>query len=254
MPRPPTLLLSFAHPDDESFLVAGTVAKSIAEHDARVVLATATVGEAATLHPGARHTREELGAVREGELRRAAAVLGIESVYVLGHRDRHLAEADAGLVRRQLVRAIRAHRPDVVITFDPNGSNLHPDHIAISRFTADAVSAAADARWHPEEGDAHAVPRLLWTGAEPLWVVLRDIDAPEAMASRPGVDYLVDVTAYRDRKREALLAHESQRRGIDRIFFQPGNEERVLALEVFRDAWPDGVRRAPRRSIFEGLR
>lgn len=250
-PERPTLLLSFAHPDDESFLAAGTVAKCIAEHGARVVLCTATRGEGATLHPGAIYTREELGVVREGELLRAAEVLGIDDVHLFGHPDRHLAEAAVATIRGELVRAIRLHRPQVVITFDPNGSNLHPDHIAISRFTADAVSVAADPRWLPEAGEAHAVSRLLWTGATPLWKQLRETPSPEELARLPGVDYLVDVRAYRARKRDALLAHLSQRRGIDRLFFEPGDEDLVLSYEVFRDAWGPSRKGVPRGEIFE---
>ena len=44
----------------------------------------------------------------------------------------------------------------------PNGMNLHPDHIAISRFASDAV-AAADPRWFPETGEPHTVARMLWS-------------------------------------------------------------------------------------------
>lgn len=251
--RQPTVLLSFAHPDDEAFLAAGTAAKCIAEEGARVVLCTATRGEGATLRPGALYTREELGDAREAELLRAAEAIGISDVHLFAHPDRHLADADPEVVRGELVRAIRLHRPQVIITFDPNGSNLHPDHIAISRFTADAVSAAADPRWLPDGGEAHSVSRLLWTGAEPLWTQLREAPSPDALARRPGVDYLVDVRAHRARKREALLAHLSQRHGIDRLFFQPGDEELVLGFEVFRDAWRAGAPAKVRSGIFEDL-
>lgn len=74
-----------------------------------------------------------------------------------------------------------------MITFDPNGGNLHPDHIAISRFTSDAVTAAADGRWHPELGPPHRVVRLLWVGTVLPW---EETD-PGRLAETPGVDFLL---------------------------------------------------------------
>src|SRR5206468_7450063 len=71
-----------------------------------------------------------------------------------------LAPADD--IRRRIVQIIRRIRPETVITFDPEGGNQHPDHIAISRFGADGISAAADGRWYPEAGKPHVVGRLLW--------------------------------------------------------------------------------------------
>lgn len=90
--------------------------------------------------------------MREAELRRAAEILGIASVDLLGYRDKQLASAPHAEVREKLVRLLRRHRPQVVVTFDPNGSNAHTEHVAVSRFTSDAVQAAADGRFFPEAG------------------------------------------------------------------------------------------------------
>ena len=108
-----------------------------------------------------------------------------------------LAAAPVDTIRRQLVEVIRAVRPQVVVTFDPNGSNLHPDHVAISRFASDAVAAAGDARWFPELGTAHATARLLWTLPVRPWEVVRRTDP----ALEPGVDFVLDVVALRLRAR-----------------------------------------------------
>ena len=92
-------------------------------------------------------------------------------------------------MREALVRRIRGHRPHVVISFDPNGMNGHPDHVAIARFTIDAVAAAADPRWMDASGRPYRVPRLLWTAPVPPWEVTR----PRDLGREPGVDFVIDM-------------------------------------------------------------
>ena len=125
------ILISFAHPDDETVLTGGLIAKSAAA-GIPVALAVATRGEAGKAGDPPVCTVDELPAVREAELRQAAAVLGLADLTWLGYRDRELAAAPVDAIRRQLVRLLRSRRPEIVVTFDPNGSNLHPDHVAIS--------------------------------------------------------------------------------------------------------------------------
>ena len=153
---PARILLIFAHPDDESFIAAGLV-RGHADRGARTALVTATRGDAGRVGDPPLCDREELPAVREAELRRAADVIGISDVQVLDHREKHLSEASADGMREALVRRIRGYRPHVVISFDPNGMNGHPDHVAIARFTIDAVAAAADPRWMDAAGRPYRV-------------------------------------------------------------------------------------------------
>src|SRR5215208_1445594 len=110
----PALLFCFAHPDDETFATGATVARYASTGTA---LVCATRGEAGrvTAMPGA--SREEVGRVREAELRDAASVLGIGEVELLGHPDGSLAQVDVDLLVGQLVHAMRRHRPRVVVTF-----------------------------------------------------------------------------------------------------------------------------------------
>src|SRR5687767_744689 len=145
------LLFIYAHPDDESFGVAG-IAKMHAERGTDVAIVTATRGDAGRAGEPPICSRAELPARREAELREAARILGINHVTVLDYLDKHLADAPVDKIRRELVRAIRSHRPHVVVTFDPDGANRHPDHVAMSRFASDAVGAAADPRWYPDAG------------------------------------------------------------------------------------------------------
>lgn len=126
------IMCVFAHPDDESFMAAGVACK-YGEEGARVALVTATLGEEGGAGDPPVCTKEDLPAVREAELRSAVEILGIDSLDLLGYRDRQLASAPYAEVREKLVRLLRSHRPRVVVTFDPNGSNAHTDHVAISR-------------------------------------------------------------------------------------------------------------------------
>jgi len=245
----PTLLFSFAHPDDESFSGVGLACWCLAR-GIRVVLLCATRGEAG--RPGDADISgapSDVGAARERELRQAAWIIGIEHVHLLGYRDRELADADPTAIRRQLVGQLREYRPAVVVTFDPNGFNRHPDHLAISRFTMDAVSAAADPRWHQDLGPPHSVGRVLWTPPLPPWETARS----PSLEQEPGVDFVIDISQWRDRKAAALRAHRTQHHSVNRYFFSQPDIDRILSTEVFRQGFGPALPARPSSDPFEGL-
>lgn len=124
-----SLLVILAHPDDESFPMGGVLAKYAAE-GVRVVLICATRGEAGI--PGL--PPEATGRLRERELREAAATLGLTEVRFLGYQDGQLALVDPERVVNRLVDIMSEVRPQVVITFGPEGVSGHPDHLAIHRY------------------------------------------------------------------------------------------------------------------------
>lgn len=248
MPNRSTILFSLAHPDDESFLVAGVACKYSAQ-GVRLVLATATPGEAGKVGDPPVCSSKELPRVRESELRRAVDLLGIDVLHLLGYRDKELSKADPAQIRGQLVCLLRRYRPSLVITFDPSGFNQHPDHIAISRFTSDAIAAAADPRWLPEAGKPHQVTRLLWT--PPLRP--EEIGAGPLLANRPGVDFLVDVKTWSARKAAALRAHRTQHLSINRIWFDRPDPEVALSSEPFRQAWGPSLESRPETDLLAGM-
>jgi LmbE family N-acetylglucosaminyl deacetylase len=215
----------------------------------RTVLVTATRGERGKAGDPAICKPDELAACRETELREAGAIIGLDELHLLDYRDRELDQAPPDEMRRTLVSLIRRVRPLVVITFDANGFNVHPDHVAISRFTSDAIAAAADPRWHPDAGDPHQVARLLWTPAFPPWEAVR-FDRLDAQAS---ADFVLDVSPWRDRRAAALRAHRSQHLSIDKYFFNQPDPARILSLEIWRQAWGPPLRRRPADDILEGL-
>ena len=243
------LLLLLAHPDDESFMLAATAARAVAD-GRRVALVCATRGQLGSAGEPPLCTREELPAVREAELRAACAVLGIELVALLDHEDRRLGEAPVDEMRRTLVRHVRAERPAVVVTFDPAGVTGHPDHVAIMGFTLDAVTAAADPRWMPELGPAHRVRRIVWPSPVLPW----DESRPDVLARRGGVDFVIDTRAWRDAKIRALRTHRTQHRSVQRHWFDdvaPGVDP--FATETFRLAWGEPPPSVPAHDLFAGI-
>lgn len=240
----PRLLLIFAHPDDESF-IAGGLARRVAGQGGTTTLITATRGDAGRVGAPPLCRREDLPAVREAELRRAAAILGIADLRLLDYRDKQVSDAPVDAMREALVRLIRRRRPHVVVTFDPNGMNGHPDHVAIGRFALDAAAAAADPRWAAAGEAPHRVPRLLWNAPAPPWEVAR--------AAEPGVDFLIDVASHRAARAAALRAHRTQRVPIDRCFFSKPDVDRILSFEAFRQAWGPVLPRVPADDVLTGL-
>lgn len=160
------LLAVLAHPDDESLGVGGTLAKYAAE-GVETYLVTATRGERGRFGSrGKTADPAEVGSVREAELRAAAAVLGIREVSILGYPDGGVDQVDATMAIRAIVSHIRRLRPDVIVTFGPEGAYGHPDHIAICQFATAATVCAADAgydvhdRSQEERHPAHRVAKL----------------------------------------------------------------------------------------------
>jgi LmbE family N-acetylglucosaminyl deacetylase len=251
---PPSILFCFAHPDDESFSAAGTAMKYSAR-GVRTALVTATRGERGKTGDPPICTPSELPAVRERELREAAAIIGFDELHLLGYRDRELVDAPPDEIRRSLVSTIRRVRPAVVFTFDPNGFNLHADHVAISRFTSDAIAVAADPRWHADTGEAHLVSRLLWTPPIAPWEAAgRDAALePWTTGDSAGVDFVIDVSEWRERRAAALRAHQTQHLSIDRYFFDQPDLDRILAREFWRHAWGPPLRSRPADDILTGL-
>jgi LmbE family N-acetylglucosaminyl deacetylase len=157
------LMAVLAHPDDESLGFGGTLARCAAE-GVQTYLVTATRGERGwTGDPDANPGPEALGRLREGELRAAAKELGLREVRFLDYVDGELDQADPEEAVRRIVGHLRRVRPQVVLTFDPQGAYGHPDHIAICQLTTAAVLAAADPQFEAEQGGrAHRVSKLYY--------------------------------------------------------------------------------------------
>ena len=186
-----------AHADDAEWGCSGTVAKLCAE-GWEMVYVLCTDGSKGIDDPEI--TGEELVRIRMEEQTNAGQVLGLHDVVFLGHEDAML-EPDLTL-RRDIARAIRRYRPNLVICQNPvrtlvgRGYVGHPDHFAAGEATLAAV--------YPTARDRLTFPELLEEGLEPhkvgeLWVM-----------DRENADQYVDVTEHIETAVEALRAHASQ--------------------------------------------
>ena len=163
MLHPLRLMCVLAHPDDESLGTGGTLAKYAAA-GIETYLVTATRGERGwTGDPADNPGLSALGHTREAELRAAAQALGIHELKFLDYIDGDLDKADPADAIGQIVGHLRRVRPQVVVTFGPDGAYGHPDHIAISQLTTAALVAAADGRLHDPDGQPpHRVAKLYY--------------------------------------------------------------------------------------------
>ena len=200
MPR--TLLAVFAHPDDETFAIGGTLARCHAE-GIRTALFTATDGEAGRTTGTPVRDRGEVAQLRRRELLAACGVLGVDRIFTPGFPDGGLSATPADELVGHVVRVIRDVRPDVVLTFGPEGApNRHADHRAISRAATAAFFQAGIRTEHPAEGPPFRAGRLWftsWTGEF----------GPAGVEGVP-VTCRVDIRAEQPAKRRAFAEHASQ--------------------------------------------
>lgn len=136
-----TVLGVWAHPDDEAYLSAGLMALA-RDAGQRVVVATATRGEAGTPDPELWPPRR-LGRVREHEVHASLAALGVTEHHFLGYVDGTLAEQDTVEAVERIALIMVAAQPDTIVTFGPDGMTGHADHRRVSAWTTSARALAA---------------------------------------------------------------------------------------------------------------
>jgi len=235
----------FAHPDDETFVAGGTIAQLTAAGH-RVDLFCATDGDAGKSSGIPFSSRTELGARRRLELAAASQVLGIGSLSTPGHGDGVLKEVDPDRLIGEIVYFVRRYQPDVVLTFGPEGApTQHRDHRAISRAATAAFFLAGLASEYADqlrEVAPHAASRLYYAAWDP--------PSPDAelKALSVAVSCRVPVGDHLATKREAFLAHASQRQHETRF-----EELTMLATERFALAAGVAQPRSVTESLFEGL-
>jgi len=225
-----TLLVVFAHPDDESFGPAATLAKYVAQ-GVRITLLCATRGEAGEISDPRLATPESLGQVRGEELRSACQAIGIQELRFLGYRDGQMKSYDPHEVEGKVVRAIREVRPRVILTFGPDGISGHLDHITIGKATTDAFFSAGDERRFPEhmaEGlSPHKAEKLYYVAVPRSRFQAMSLDLPGTCDDR--ITTVVDVMPFLEVKRRAIACHKTQ--------LPPGNIFAQMSDEEMRKWW-----------------
>jgi LmbE family N-acetylglucosaminyl deacetylase len=261
----PVLMVVHAHPDDESSQTGGTLARYAAA-GCRTVLVTCTDGsQGDAIEHGAKpgadgHDPHDVAACRSRELDAAARALGVHEVVKLGYPDSGMATGDGPSVPdcfstrparpmvTQMVRLMRSHRPDVVITYPPNGLSEHPDHIR----THDVV-VAAHANVVANTAPGHRPPRLYYIAMSvsrlrEAQTSIRAIFGDEAWVPPDGlgvddddVTTVIDVAAFWDDKLRALAAHASQADAtlLGKIYSAAGERAKSVArVEEYVRAHP----------------
>ncbi|MFH8560917.1 N-acetyl-1-D-myo-inositol-2-amino-2-deoxy-alpha-D-glucopyranoside deacetylase [Streptomyces sp. NPDC017988] len=249
MTEPPArrLLLVHAHPDDESINNGATMAKYAAE-GAHVTLVTCTLGEEGeVIPPGLAHLaadrEDSLGSWRVGELAAAMKELGVTDHRFLGgpgryrdsgmmgteqnHRPGAFWSADPDEAAAHLVEVIREVRPQVLITYDPDGGYGHPDHIQAHRVAMRAADLAAEPAFRRDLGEPHSIAKIYWNRvprsvAEERFRRLEGqlrhspFTAPAAVTDVPGVTdderitTEIDGGPFKAAKAAAMRAHATQ--------------------------------------------
>jgi LmbE family N-acetylglucosaminyl deacetylase len=259
-PSPLRLLCVLAHPDDESLGTGGTLAKYSAEGIDTFVV-TATRGERGRFGDGVESPGPDVvGRTREAELRAAARELGVREVTVLGYPDGGLER----IPRDEAVQTVAGHivriRPQVVMTFGPDGAYGHPDHIAISQITCAAVVAAA--------GRGHGVSKLyVIAWSEGRWrayeAALRKLvfrvhgEERQAVPWREwAITTRLDTTAVWDKVWRAVSEHRTQMAIYQKFEELAAEHQQALwgTQEFYRVFSSVDVGPGKETDLFEGLR
>ena len=223
LPERFTLVSFHAHPDDESLLTGGTLARAASEGH-RVVLVTATDGALGLAAP-TDGTGAQLARTRMAELEQAAAALGCARVVWLGYADSGLrpdpsdssafANCDVEEAAVRLAAVLVEEVADVLTTYDSHGGYGHPDHVHVHRVGVRAAELAGTAVVLEA-----TVPARLFRGVLKGLRILRSPvggSAPlgtQRVFSDPGtITHRVRVTGHLRAKRAGMSAHASQQRG-----------------------------------------
>lgn len=255
------MLLTFAHPDDESFAAGGTIAK-YSKSGWTIYLLCVTRGQKGSSElfpPG-----ENLGILRTKELEEACNILGIEKLVLLDYKDGTLSALQYGELEDKLFRHYAELVPDVVVTFEPGGISNHPDHIRVSNAATYAfqkyVKSLADLaqfeklkgrrirdlnrlyrKSFDEVGALSTDPRLYYacvpkSVGEYLVKQKRfpamSFDKPWSLIPDDKVTTVIDIKNFTVRKIDALRKHETQTKDIDR-FLADHTRNLLLVQEYF---------------------
>lgn len=197
------VLVISPHPDDEAIGCGGTICSHIANGESVKVIFL-TSGEKG----GHGRTEEETIVVREQESKNAANIFQIKHLEFWREPDGSL-QADRVLVSRLVDLIIEA---DIQIIYVTHETEEHPDHVAAALLAKQAIGQL------PE----NMLPPMVWMYE--VWTPIQRMD------------HIVDISAYVETKRKAILAYKSQ---CDVLAF----DEAILGLNRYRGemhSWPGG--------------
>ena len=257
-----TMVNFHAHPDDEAIATSGTMMKA-AEEGHRVVLVVATKGEQGEPAAGALGPGETLGERRATETLEAARIIGADRVEFLGYEDSGMTgdeandnpacfwQADFAEAVGRLAAILAEESPEVLTVYDPNGGYGHPDHIQVHRVGVEAARETGVAKVFYATMNRTQIRRQMAEVAS-MAEAMEEIEPERAQrveeedfgTEEADITHAVDVSAYLERKRAAMLAHVSQ---ITADSFFGSMTDQQFA-DVFGTEWyvaPGSPRRGP---------
>jgi LmbE family N-acetylglucosaminyl deacetylase len=266
-----TLLAVFAHPDDEAFGIGGTLAK-YATAGCDVYLVTATRGEAGEIAEPGLATPANLAEVREQELRCACQAYGIHPPRFLDYIDGQLPIVHQGQAVGKLVRIIRELRPQVLLTFGPDGIYGHYDHIVAHRWATIAADLAADPDCFPDSRagvcEPHRVSKVYFHVLTEDRVAAMSEDGTPPAVMMDGVPFrfvgyrqdeittVINVSDHLDAKLRGIQCHVTQvgrhnrfTEAPDEVKHDPGFQHETFILAHSTVGRPSGVE----TDLFAGL-
>ncbi len=240
--EPRTLLAVFAHPDDESFCCGGSLAL-LASQGVQIEVLCLTRGEAGTVPP-AILGKKTVSELRQLELQTACQILGTQPPRFLEYHDsgfrqpsalpNRLVDADIFVVAREVRNVIDQTKPDMILTFDPRGYYGHPDHIATHQIVGAAFFSSASLGKPPQKLFYIMPSRAMLERFNQAGFGIFDLDE----YALPDPILTLDISLVIEKKRAAILAHQSQSHlgsGIDKLLpeLRSQTSSQVLSEEIF---------------------
>ncbi len=231
------ILASFAHPDDESYGPAGTLAQATRRGHI-VSLLTLTHGESGSLGISKNLSASELAKRRSQELKCAARKLGIQHLQIHNFSDKHLQD-----IREQrgidiIRKEIKRFKPDIIITFHENTISGHPDHLAVTNWTFNAV------KFIPNP------PKLFYFGFDqeqtsmvPFLKLIPIVNCK--------VTHRINVENYIADKIAAIQCHKTQDVAWRQFEERKIDFKAFAKWEVFVQKWPKPVENTIKYDLFE---
>lgn len=275
------LLISYAHPDDESFGLGGLISKYV-DQGVDVYLICATNGDVGTVRPELLNGYRSVAELRLAELAKAAEVLRLKRVFTFGYKDSGMMgapenqdpaclwQAPQEEVALRVVEVMREVRPQVVITFNRYGGYGHPDHIAIQRATTEAFKRAGDPTYVAGDRPPYAPQKLYYSAMPAFLLRLRiamvrlqgkdprklgrndDFDLQAVLDHIEPIHARVDIRGYYEAWDAASACHASQLSGgLGALpkWLRPY----LMSHQGFTRVYPAPTPKTKERDLFEGV-
>jgi N-acetylglucosamine malate deacetylase 2 len=194
------ILAIFAHPDDEAFGPAGTIAQMAAERDVYLICVT---DGGAGMNEG---EKGDLADIRSRELGESANILGVKQIFFLDYADGSLSNGLYHEIVEKIQKIVDNIQPEILMTFEPRGLTGHLDHIAVSLITSFVFEKSPNASEIWQYCLDHQQRRAF--GNDYF------IYAPEGYTEEE-ISRRRDVSDVWDKKVEAINKHQSQKHDVE---------------------------------------